>query len=232
MSEFDIQTNEGLNFTEKSVEIDFGHEQTLELRTGKLAKQAAGSVWARVGKCVALIAVVISDQETDRDFLPLMVDYREKFYAGGRIPGGFLKREARPTDAEVLRARLIDRTIRPLFPEGFRHEVQVYVTVISTDKETPSEMVSMCGVSAALHLSKVPFAKPIAGVRVGRVEGELVVNPNFEEMEAGDLDLIVSGHADGINMVECGAGEVNEDVLVDGLERAHAQIKKITAGIR
>jgi polyribonucleotide nucleotidyltransferase len=231
MAETQIQTAEGLNFTEYTLNIPFGEGKTLELKTGKLAKQSAGAVLARVGKTVALVACVVSEEESDRDFFPLMVDYREKFYAGGRIPGGFFKREAKPSDGEVLRARLIDRTIRPMFPEGYRNEVQVYVTILSTDRENPVELVAMCGASAALHISQIPFVKPIAGVRIGSVEGKLIVNPDFEQIAAGELDLVVAGHDDGINMVECGASEVSEEVLVDAIELAHENIRAIVKGI-
>ncbi len=231
MSQNQIKTHEGPGYTENTIEIDFGHGKTLKLSTGKVAKQASGAVLAQVGKTVALVACVVSDEPLDKPFFPLMVDYREKFYAGGRIPGSFFKREARPSDGEMIRARLIDRTIRPLFPEGFMHEVQVYVTIISTDKNNPAELVAMCGASAALHLSQIPFQKPIAGVRVGELNGEAIINPNVEEMEESVLDLVVAGHADGINMVECGASEVSEAELVKALGLAHEQINTIVAGI-
>lgn len=231
MSKTTVQSSEGLNFTEHTVELDFGSGKKLKLTTGKLAKQASGAVLAQVGDTVVLVAAVMSDKESDRDFFPLMVDYREKFYAGGRIPGGFFKREARPSDAETLRARIIDRTIRPLFPEGFMHEVQIYVTVLAADKDHPAEMVAMCGASAALHISEIPLLKPIAGVRVGQVDGDIILNPTREESDSSRLDLIVAGHADGINMVECGASELPEDEIVEALDRAHAQIKTIVAGI-
>jgi len=231
MSQPKYQSIQGLNFTEHVMEFDFGSGKTIELRTGKLAKQAAGAVLARVGDTIALVAVVGSDQKSDKDFFPLMVDYREKFYAGGRIPGGFFKREARPSDGETLRARQIDRTIRPLFPEGFKNEVQVYITIISIDKENPAEIVAMIGASAALHISQIPFLKPIAGVRIGLVNDEFVINPTREQSAESDLDLVVSGHADGINMVECGAQEIDEETMVEALELAHNQIKATTDAI-
>jgi polyribonucleotide nucleotidyltransferase len=231
MSQFPIKSVNGLNFTEHIIDIPFGDGKTLELRTGKLAKQAAGSVLARVGDTIALVAVVVSDKASDKDFFPLMVDYREKFYAGGRIPGGFFKREARPSDAETLRARLIDRTVRPLFPDGFMNEVQVYVTILSTDKQNPAELVAMAGASAALHLSKIPFVKPIAGSRVGMIDGKLILNPTVEQTEKSKLDLVVAGHVDGINMVECGASEIAEETLVEAIELAHEQIRTIVAAI-
>ncbi len=226
-----IQSQEGLNFTEHIAELDFGSGKTLELRTGKVAKQAAGAVLARVGDTVVLAAVVRSEEESDKDFFPLMVDYREKFYAGGRIPGGFFKREARPSDAETLRARLIDRTIRPLFPEGFKQEVQIYLTILSSDEKHPAELIAMTAASAALHVSDVPMLKPIAGVRVGRIDGKFVLNPTRDEGDESELDLIIAGHADGINMVECGAIELPEDVVAEALEAGHEQIRKIVAGL-
>ncbi len=232
MSKPSVQTTEGLNFDEHVVTADFGSGKEIEFRTGKLAKQAAGSVVARVGNTVVLAAAVISPTESDRDFFPLMVDYREKFYAGGRIPGGFFKREARPSDGETLRARLIDRVIRPLFPKGFKNEVQVYLVILSSDKDHPAELVAMCAASAALHISEIPFAKPVAGVRIGLNEDdEFLVNPTRTETETSDLDLIVGGHVDGINMVECGANEVDEESIVEALELAHEQIKTIVASI-
>ncbi|CAN5234475.1 polyribonucleotide nucleotidyltransferase [soil metagenome] len=232
MSEFTLRSTDGLNFTEHVIEIPYGQGKTLELRTGKLAKQAAGAVLARVGDTIALVAVVVSDfADESKDFFPLMVDYREKFYAGGRIPGGFFKREARPSDGETLRARVIDRTIRPLFPEGFKNEVQVYVTIISTDRQNPADLVAMAGASAALHISQIPLLKAVAGTRVGLIDGKLILNPTFEETVESQLDLIVAGHADGINMVECGAKEIDEDTLVEALEQAHENIRVITRGI-
>ncbi|MCC7391280.1 polyribonucleotide nucleotidyltransferase, partial [Candidatus Sumerlaeota bacterium] len=231
MSDPVVQSKDGLNFTEHTINIEFGNNQTLELKTGKLAKQSAGAVLARVGNTVALVATVVSEEPTDKDFFPLMVDYREKFYAGGRIPGGFFKREAKPSDAETLRARIIDRTIRPLFPDGFMQEVQIYVTIVSIDKNIPAELVALAGASAALHISQIPLIKPVAGVRVGIVDNQLVVNPTVEQSAESSLDLVIAGHADGINMVEAGASEITEDKLLEARAAGHAAIQKICAGI-
>ncbi len=222
---------EGLNFTEHVITTDFGHGKVLEMRTGKLAKQANATVLAKVGDTVVLVAVVGAESGEDRGFFPLMVDYREKFYAGGRIPGGFFKREARPSDGETLRARIIDRTLRPLFPKGYKNEVQVYVTILASDKDHPAELVAMCAASAALHISNIPFIKPIAGVRIGCVDNDLIVNPTRAEQEESDLDLIVAGHSDGINMVESGAKELSEDMIVEALQLGHDQIKSIVEAI-
>jgi polyribonucleotide nucleotidyltransferase len=229
-SAYPITKIEGLNFVETSIEVPFGEEKTLKFSTGKLAKQAHGSIVAQFGNTTVLVAVVASNQESDKDFFPLLVDYREKFYAGGRIPGGFFKREARPSDNETLSARIIDRTIRPLFPEGFKREVQVYVTVLSTDSLNPAELPALAAAGAALHISEIPFLKPVAAVRIGRIDGKLIVNPNKTELLESDLDLLVAGHADAINMVECGAKEVPEEVILEALELAHNVIKGVTAG--
>ena len=227
MSEFKLSAKDGLNFTEHTIEIPFGSGKTLTLKTGKLAKQAAGSILAQVGETVVLVATCVDTRPTTKDFFPLMVDYREKFYAGGRIPGGFFKREARPSDGETLKARLIDRTIRPMFPEGFMNEVQIYITILATDKENPAELVAMAAASAALHISETPFVKPIAGTRIGRIDDQFVVNPTLNETEESSLDLVVAGHVDGINMVECGAEELSEDQMVEAIELAQTQIKTI-----
>ncbi len=231
MAKTSVTQTKGLNFTESKIVIPFGDGKELELSTGKLAKQANGAVLARVGGTSVFAAVTMSEEPTDRDFFPLMVDYREKFYAAGRIPGGFFKREARPSDNETLRARLTDRTLRPMFPEGFRHEVIVSITVVSMDLENPADLVAMCAASAAIHVSNIPFLKPIAGVRVGRMDDEYVVNPTFEQMDEVDVNMIVAGHADGINMVEAGMLEVSEAETVRALEVAHDAIKTICDGV-
>jgi len=231
MSTTRIAQAQGLNFTETIATIPFGDGRELELRTGKLAKQASGAVLARIGGTAVLAAVVMADKPTDKDFFPLMVDYREKFYAAGRIPGGFFKREARPSDNEALRSRLTDRTLRTMFPDGFKHEVIVSITVVSMDLVNPAELVGMCAASAALHISDIPFTKPIAGVRVARIDGQMVVNPTFQDIEKADLNMIVAGHRDGINMVEAGMQEVSEAETVKALEAAHAAIKVVCAGV-
>lgn len=204
--------------------VPYGQAE-LTIEWGKLAKQANGAVTVRIGDTMVLVAVVASENaDHGRDFFPLMVDYREKFYASGRIPGGFIKREGRPSDNETLRARLIDRAIRPMFPEGYKNEVQVYVTVLSMDQKNPAETAALIGASAALYLSDIPFNTPIAAVRVGHVDEQFIVSPTFEQIEQGNLDLVVAGHAKGINMVESGAGEISEDMMIEALQLGHEAI--------
>src|SRR5256886_10466996 len=204
----------------------------LRFETGKLAKQAAGSVVVRHGDSVVLGPA--SRAATPRegiDFLPLTVDYREYAYASGRIPGGFFKREGKPAEKEVLTSRLIDRPIRPLFPSGWRFETQVIALVLSADSENDTDVLALTGASAALALSEIPFEKTIAGVRVGLVDGQYVINPTFQQRKVSKLDLIVAGSKDGIVMVEAGAKEVSEAQVVEALGQAHVAIKQIIAGI-
>ena len=177
----------------------------LLLETGRLAKQAAGSVLAQFGETVVLASVTVSSRESSLPFFPLTVEYREKSYAAGKIPGGFLKREGRPSDDEILAARIIDRSIRPLFPEGFKNEVQVFVTVVSADQEHGADVLGALAASAALAVSPVPFNGPLATVRVGRVEGKWILNPTFHQLEFSDLDVTVSGNGESIGMVEGGS---------------------------
>ncbi|NNF57316.1 MAG: polyribonucleotide nucleotidyltransferase, partial [Rhodothermaceae bacterium] len=207
--------------------------KTLTLETGKLAKQAHGSVVARLGDTMVLsTAVTMPEAREGQHFFPLTVDYRERYSAGGRIPGGFFKREARPTDKEVLTSRLIDRTIRPLFPDGFRNEVQVLNFLLSADMEIDADVLAGVGSSAALALSPAPFAGPTAHVRVGRVDGQFILFPTTEERESSDFDLIVAGKADAIVMVEGEMLEVSEDDMVAALEFAHGHIQTIVQGIK
>lgn len=207
--------------------IPFG-ANPLEIEIGRVAKQADSAVVARVGGTVLLAAVTVSPEPIEgRDFFPLMVDYRERFYASGRIPGGFIKREGRPGDLETLRARLIDRAIRPLFPETLRNEVMVYVTVVSSDNINPADVVGLTATSLALRLGSVPFPTATAAVRVGRVDGKFVLNPTFEQIAAGDLDLTVAGTRTAINMVESGAKEVGEEDMIAALKFAHEAIVEI-----
>jgi polyribonucleotide nucleotidyltransferase len=187
------------------------------METGRLAKQAAGSAVVQFGETMVLAAVTVSDSESSLPFFPLTVEYREKSYAAGKIPGGFFKREGRPTEEEILAARLIDRSLRPLFPKGFKNEVQVFVYVLSADQENDADVLGITAASLALSLSRVPWNGPVAGVRVGRVEGEWVVNPTFQQLEFSDLDLVLSGHADSIAMVEGGALEIGEQDIADAL---------------
>jgi polyribonucleotide nucleotidyltransferase len=201
--------------------VNFGGKE-LSIETGRMAKQADGSVVVRYGDTMVLVtAVAASTTRPGVDFMPLTVDYLEKTSAAGRIPGGYFKREGRMTEVEVLTSRLIDRPSRPLFPKGWRFDTQVIAMVVSTDRENPSDVLAMTGASMALHLSDIPWAGPYAGVRVGRVEGKLIVNPTFAEREKSELDLIVAVSRDAIVMVEGSGSEVGEDVIVDALMFAH-----------
>jgi polyribonucleotide nucleotidyltransferase len=206
--------------------------KTLSLETGKLAKQANGSVIVRYGDSVVLVtACRAASQREGIDFLPLTVDYREYTYASGRIPGGFFKREGKPAEKEVLTSRCIDRPIRPLFPSGWRYETQVIALVLSADQENDTDVLAITGASAALALSEIPFEKTIASVRIGLVDGQYVVNPTFKQRKESKLDLVVAGSKDGLVMVEAGAKEVSEEQVVVALETAHAAIKQIVATI-
>jgi polyribonucleotide nucleotidyltransferase len=212
--------------TVQRIETQFaGRPFTLE--TGRLAKQAAGSALLRFGDTMVLAAVTVSPNISTLPFFPLTVEYREKTYAAGKIPGGFLKREGRPSDDEILAARLIDRSIRPLFPEGFKNEVQVFVTVLSADQENDADILGVVAASAALTLSTVPWNGPLAAVRVGRVEGNWILNPTFQQLEFSTLDLVVSGSAESILMVEGGSLEISEGEVVEALKVAQKGIKEI-----
>jgi polyribonucleotide nucleotidyltransferase len=207
-------------------------QQTLSIETGRLAKQADGAVVVRAGDTMVLVtACAASNAREGIDFLPLTVDYREYTYASGRIPGGFFKREGKPSEKEVLTSRLIDRPIRPLFPAGWRYETQIIALVLSADTENDSDVLAITGASAALAISSVPFTRSIAGVRVGLVDGEFVVNPTYAQRRASRLDLIVAGSRDAIVMVEAGAKAVTEEEMVQALETAHAAIRTIVADI-
>jgi polyribonucleotide nucleotidyltransferase len=211
-------------------EIQVG-SRTLSLETGKLAKQAHGSVIVRTGDTMVLVAASRAASPRDVDFLPLTVDYREYAYASGRIPGGFFKREGKAAEKEVLTSRLIDRPIRPLFPSGWRYETQIIALLLSADTENDADVLAITGASAALAISEIPFEKTVAGVRVGMVDNQYVINPTYSERKQSTLDLIVAGTKDGIVMVEAGAKEVSESQVVGALEAAHAAIRKIVAGI-
>ena len=200
----------------------------LIVEVGELAKQAHGAVLVRYGDTVVLSTVCVSKTANVlSDFFPLMVLYQEKLYSVGKIPGGFIKREGRPTDAATLAARMIDRPMRPLFPENFRNEVQIVNTVLSVDPDNSPELTAMLGSSLATSISKVPFDGPIAGVKVGRVDGKLVINPTVEELDASDIDLTVAGTCDAINMVEAGAKEVSEEDMLEALMFGHDAIKEL-----
>jgi polyribonucleotide nucleotidyltransferase len=207
----------------KEINID---GRNLFFETGRMAKQADGSVLVgEEGTVVLVTAVASKDAPTDKDFFPLFTEYREKFYAAGKIPGGFFKREGRPGEKETLAARLIDRPIRPLFPEGFMYEVQVACSVLSSDQQHQSDVLGITGASLALALSDIPFRAVLSGVRVGHKDGRFIFNPTYEEVEQGGLDLIVAGTDDAIIMVEGGAKEVPEAMLVEALEFGHERIK-------
>jgi polyribonucleotide nucleotidyltransferase len=210
----------------KHVERDFAG-RTLKLEAGRLAKQSAGSCLVQYGETVVLAAVTVSDNIANLPYFPLTVEYREKAYAAGKIPGGFLKREGRPSDEEILSARVTDRSIRPLFPEGFKNEVQVFIYVLSADQENDADVLGVTAASAALSMSKVPWNGPIAAVRVGRVEGAWILNPTFQQLEFSDVDMIVSGSKDSIVMVEGGALELTEAEIIKALEVAHKGIQEL-----
>ena len=208
------------------IETEFAGRK-LVLETGRLAKQAAGSVMAQFGDTMVLAAVTVSPNMSSLPFFPLTVEYREKTYAAGKIPGGFIKREGRPSDKEILAARLIDRSVRPLFPEGFKNEIQIFVTVISADQENDADVLGLIAASAALSLSPVPWDGPIAGVRVGRLENHWILNPTFQQLEFSTIDLVVTGTADSIVMVEGGALEVSETEMLEALKVAQKGIKEL-----
>jgi polyribonucleotide nucleotidyltransferase len=199
----------------------------ITFETGKIARQADGSCTLQFGDTMVLCAVTAQDNPTHLPFFPLTVEYRERTYAAGKFPGGFIKREGRPSDKEILAARLTDRPLRPLFPEGFANEVQVFVTVVSADQENDADVLAVTGASMALGLSRIPFAGLVAAVRIGRIQGQWVLNPTFAQLEYSDLDIIVAGSADAITMVEGGALEVSEDEIADGLVVAHAGIREL-----
>jgi len=215
---------------EISVELHGG--KTISFETGKLAKQAHGSCIVRIGDNVVLATACANAEPREGvDFFPLTVDYREYTYAAGRIPGGFIKREGRPSEREILTSRQIDRPIRPLFPEGFRCETQVIAMVLSADTTNDPDVAGINGASVALSVSDIPFHGPIGAVRVGRVNGEFVINPTYDEQREGTMNLMVVGTADGIVMIESGSKEETEAVVVDAIEFGHEQIKKICAAI-
>jgi len=201
----------------------------LVLETGRMAKQAAGSALVQFGDTMVLAAVTVSDTQSPLDFFPLLVEYREKTYAAGKIPGGYIKREGRPSDGEILSARIIDRTIRPLFPEGFKNEVQVFIYVISADQENASDVLALVAASAALNASKIPFTTPVAATRIGRIQEKWVLNPTFEQLAYSDMELVVAGSADSINMVEGGALEVSEEDVLEAFSVAQKGIRELIA---
>jgi polyribonucleotide nucleotidyltransferase len=219
-----------LQLSETTVERQIGG-QTLTLKTGMMAKQAAAAVVVQYGQTVVLSAVSTGKPRPGIDFFPLMVDYREKMYAAGKFPGGFFKREARPSDNETLVMRLTDRPLRPLFPEGFKDEVVINSVVLSFDGENEADVLSLTGAGAAVTLSPLPFAGPVAGVRVGRVGGELVVNPTVDQRRESDIDLVVAGTQEAVTMVEAGADEIPEQDMLDAIACGHEAIREICEAI-
>ncbi len=207
-------------------EVQIG-KQKLIFETGKLAKQANGAVMVRYGDTMVLVTAVAGELRPDVDFFPLSVEYREKAFAAGKIPGGFFKREGKSTDKEVLSSRLIDRPIRPLFSDNYRNDTQVAAFVYSYDSENDSDVIAACGASAALAISDIPFLEPVGEVRVGRINGEFIINPTLKETEESDLELVIAGTESSIMMVEGEAKELSEQVMLDALKFAHAEIKKI-----
>ena len=208
------------------VEMQLGSEK-LSIETGKVAKQADGAVWVQYGGTVVLVTVVADDSEHDLDFFPLTVDYRERAYAGGRIPTVYGRREPRPGTSEQLVARLIDHCIRPLFPKDFKAEVQVLCNVFSSDGVHPADVPALIGTSAALSISDIPFNGPVAAVTVGKIENELIINPTYEQLHTSDMELFVSGKVDAVMSVEGGGDEIPEDEVIDTIITAHAQIKEV-----
>ena len=206
--------------------------RTLTLETGKVAKQANGAVLARYGDTVVLVTACMDSKANDRDFLPLTVDYREYTYSAGKIPGGFFKREGRPSEREILTSRMIDRPLRPLFPEAWRNETQIVAMVLSADSENDPDMIGITGASAAAFISDLPFTTPVAAVRVGLLEGKLVANPTVAQQKTSLLNIIVVATEQAIVMIEAGAVEVSEDTVAEALQFAHDQIKLIIKAIR
>ncbi|MCK4577377.1 MAG: polyribonucleotide nucleotidyltransferase, partial [Candidatus Marinimicrobia bacterium] len=210
-----------------NMELDIAG-RNLSIETGKLAKQADGSVVVRYGDTVVLVSAVAARQaKADMGFFPLTVEYREKTYAAGRIPGGFFKREGRPTEKEVLGCRLIDRPIRPLFSEGFRNETQIIVNVLSADPDNSPDVMAVIGTSAALSISDIPWNGPIAAVRIGKVDGKLVINPSAEGLDASSMDIVVVGKKDSIVMVEGESHQISEEELITALQYAQEVISDI-----
>jgi polyribonucleotide nucleotidyltransferase len=209
----------------KTTEVTVG-DKRISFETGRLAKQASGAVLVRSGDTMVLVTAVVAKSERNVDFFPLTVDIEEGMYAAGKIPGGFIKKEGRPSDQAILTARMIDRPIRPLWPKGFNKETHIVATVLSVDKKNPYDVLAMVGASAALSVSEAPFQGPVGAVRVGQIDGSWVINPTYDEIEQSPINLIVAGTADAISMVESGANEVSESDILAGLEVAHEAIKK------
>ena len=210
----------------KRIERTFAGRR-LVLETGRMARQAHGACLVQYGETSLLCTAVTANLPTHLPFFPLTVEYRERSYAAGKIPGGFFKREGRPGEAEILSARLVDRPVRPMFPEGFMHEVQIMVHVLSADQENDADVLAILGASAALTMSKIPFERPVAAVRIGRIQGQWVLNPTFQQLEFSDVEIVVAGTEQAILMVEGGAVEVSEDDIADALVAAHRGIREL-----
>jgi polyribonucleotide nucleotidyltransferase len=213
------------------VSVEIGG-RSLVLETGKIAKQANGSITARYGDTIVLVTACMDPKANEKDFLPLTVDYREYTYSAGKIPGGFFKREGRPSEREILTSRLIDRPLRPLFPEAWRNETQIVAMVLSADSENDPDVIAVTSASAAAFISDLPFEKPIAAVRVGLLDGKLVANPTVAEQKTSLLNIVVAGSDDALVMVEAGGLEVSEDTVAEALQFGHDQVKRIIAAIR
>ncbi len=214
--------------TMQRIEREFAG-RTLTIESGRMAKLAHGSCVVQFGETVALVTATTQDRPTHLPFFPLTIEYREKSYAAGKIPGGFFKREGRPGEKEILSARQIDRPLRPLFPEGFMYEVQIICNVLSADQENDADVLGLLGASLALNMSKIPFRTLVAAVRVGRIQGNWILNPTFQQLEYSDVDIVVAGSKDAITMVEGGAVEVPEEEILEGLEVAHEGIRELVA---
>ena len=213
-----------MSITRKSIQIA---DRTLTIETGKMARQADGAVTIQYGDTVILATAVSEHKPTHLPYFPLMVDYREKGYAAGKVPGGFFKREGRPSDHEILSARLTDRPIRPLFPEGYMYDTQIMIAVVSSDQENMADVLGTVGASTALTISDIPFDGPIASVRVGRIDGEFRINPTLSDLESSDMNLVVSGNQESIMMVEGDAGEISEDEFISALQAGHDAIQQL-----
>ena len=201
--------------------------RSLSIETGRMARQADGSCVIQFGETMVLCTAVAQDRPTHLPFFPLTVEYREKTYAAGKIPGGYIKREGRPSDKEILSSRLIDRPLRPLFPEGFLHETQIFAYVISADQENDADVIALTGASMALNMSRIPFSEPVAAVRIGRIQGQWVLNPTFQQLDYSDVDIVVAGSENAITMVEGGSLEVPEEEIAEGLLVAHDGIREL-----
>src|SRR5687767_8219061 len=208
------------------VEREIGGKR-LSIETGTLAKLAHGAVSVQYADTVVFAAVVRADPREGIDFFPLQVDYRERRAAAGKFPGGFMKREGRPTTKEILTARLIDRPLRPLFPKGFMDEVQIHLNVLAADQQNDPDMLAGIGASAAIAISDIPFLHPTAHVRVGRIDGQFMINPTQDQLEVSDMDLVVAGTRHFVNMIELGSREVDEDDVADAIEFGHKQVVQI-----